>query len=203
MGERGYWRRVAVGLAVAGLVVLFAAMVRAADLAGAAGAEPAAAQRGVFVGRVEIPGGRRLYFECRGRGRPTVILVSGLGNGADVWGLLDAGVSRPPVLAGVARFARVCAYDRPNTLLQSGGRSRSDAVPQPRTAADAVAELHALLRAARVPGPFVLVGHSIGGLVVRLYATYELLRELLTPEQWAAYARFTSLEPVPGLDPPQ
>jgi pimeloyl-ACP methyl ester carboxylesterase len=79
-----------------------------------------------------------------------------------------------------------------------------------------VAELHALLRAAGVRGPYVLVGHSLGGLFVRLYAstyprqvtglvqvdaTCELLRELLTPEQWAAFARST-LEPVPGLDPP-
>jgi len=120
------------------------------------------------------------------------------------------------VLAGVARFARVCAYDRPNTIVQPDRRSRSDPVPQPRTAADAVAELHALLRAARPRGPYVLVGHSPGGLFVRLYAstyprqvaglvlvdaTYELLRELFSPEQWAALARST-LEPVPGLDPP-
>ena len=112
-----------------------------------------AAQRGDFAGRVEIRGGRELFLECRGRGGPTVILLSGYGNGADVWGLVDAGVRRPPVLAGVARFARVCAYDRPNTILLPDGRSRSDPVPQPRTAADAVGELHALLRAARVPGP--------------------------------------------------
>jgi pimeloyl-ACP methyl ester carboxylesterase len=158
-----------------------------------------------------------MYLECRGRGGPTVVLVSGYGNGADVWSALDPGVSRPPVLAGVARSTRVCAYDRPNTGLLDGGRSRSDPVPQPRSAADAVAELHALLRAARLPGPYVLVGHSFGGLVVRLYAsthprqvaglvevdaTYERHRELFTPEQWAAFQRFTTLAPVPGLDPP-
>jgi pimeloyl-ACP methyl ester carboxylesterase len=145
-----------------------------------------------------------------------VVLVSGHGNAADTWGLLDPGVRRPSVLAGVARYSRVCAYDRPNTFLLPEGRSRSDPVPQPRTAADAVAELHALLRAARLPGPYVLVGHSYGGLVVRLYAstyprqvaglvqvdaTNEWHRELFGPEQWAAFAR-TTLEPVPGLDPP-
>jgi pimeloyl-ACP methyl ester carboxylesterase len=144
-----------------------------------------------------------------------VILVSGYGNGADVWGLLEPGVRRPPVLAGLARFTRVCAYDRPNTILQPDRPGRSDPVLQPRTAAGAVAELHALVRAARLPGPYVLVGHSLGGLFVRLYAstyrrhvaglvlvdaTYELLRELLG-EQWAGFARST-LEPVPGLDPP-
>ena len=50
-------------------------------------------------------------------------------------------------------------------------RSRSDPVPQPRTARDLVADLHALLHAAAVPGPYVLVGHSLGGVVVRLYAS--------------------------------
>jgi pimeloyl-ACP methyl ester carboxylesterase len=216
IGECGYRRRLGVGLAVAGLLIPFAAPAHAARAAPAAGGEVSTAQRGDFAGRVEVRGGRDLYLECRGRGRPTVILVSGYGNGADVWSLLDAGVRRPPVLAGVARSARVCAYDRPNTILLPDGRSRSDPVPQPRTAADAVAELHALLRAARLRGPYVLVGHSLGGLFVRLYAstyprevaglvlvdaTSELLRELLTPEQWPGFARF-SLEPVPGLDPP-
>jgi pimeloyl-ACP methyl ester carboxylesterase len=212
----GIGARLTVGLAVAGLLVSFPGSARAAQPGGAAGGNVSVAQRGDFAGRVEIRGGRKLYLECRGRGRPTVILVSGYGNGADVWSRLDPGVRRPPVLAGVARFARVCAYDRPNTLLQPDGRSRSDPVPQPRTAADQVAELHALLRAAPVSGPYLLVGHSLGGLVARLYAsthprqvaglvqvdaTYELVRELLAPEQWASFSRST-LEPVPGLDPP-
>jgi pimeloyl-ACP methyl ester carboxylesterase len=216
IGERGCRRHLAVGLAVASLLIPFAAPARAAHAAPAAGGEVPAAQRGDFAGRVEIRGGRELYLECRGRGRPTVILVSGYGNGGDVWSLLDPGVRRPPVLAGVARFTRACAYDRPNTILLPDGRSRSDPVPQPRTAAEAVAELHALVRAARLRGPYVLVGHSLGGLFVRLYAstyprrvaglvlvdaTYELLRELFTPEQWAGFARST-LEPVPGLEPP-
>jgi pimeloyl-ACP methyl ester carboxylesterase len=175
-----------------------------------------AAAGGDFARRVRIGGGRRLYLECRGTGRPTVILVSGYGNGGDVWSLLDPGVRRPPVLAGVARHSRVCAYDRPNTIRQPDRPGRSDPVPQPRTAADAVAELHALVRAARLRGPHVLVGHSLGGLFVRLYAstyprqvaglvlvdaTSELLRTLFSPEQWTALARST-LEPVPGLDPP-
>ena len=178
---------------------------------------PVGAAGGDFARRVQIRGGRRIYLECRGTGRPTVILLSGYGNGGDVWSQLDPGVRRPPVLAGVARSSRVCAYDRPNSILQQPDRpGRSDPVPQPRTAADAVAELHALLRAARLRGPFVLVGHSLGGLFVRLYAstyprqvaglvlvdaTYELLRELFSPEQWTTLTRLT-LEPVPGLDPP-
>ena len=157
-----------------------------------------------------------MYLECRGRGGPTVVLVSGYGDGATTWSVLDPGVREPAVLAGVARSNRVCAYDRPNTLLRPEGRSRSDPVAQPRTAADAVGELHALLRAARLPGPYVLVGHSLGGMFVRLYAstyprqvaglvlvdaTYELLRDLLTPDQWAGFVRST-LEPPVDLDPP-
>ena len=179
-------------------------------------AAPAAAAAGDLARRVPLTGGRSLYLECRGTGRPTVILASGYGNAADVWSAREPGVRRPAVLAGVARRSRVCAYDRPNSYLLTERPGRSDPVAQPRTAADAVAELRALLRAARVRGPYVLVGHSLGGLFARLFAstyprrtaglvlvdaTYEGLRDLFAPEQWAALARST-LEPVPGLDPP-
>jgi pimeloyl-ACP methyl ester carboxylesterase len=121
------------------------------------------------------------------------------------------------VLPAVAGFTRVCAYDRPGTLIVRDNAphpNRSDSVPMPRTAADLVADLHALLQAAGVPGPYVLAGHSLGGLVVRLYAsTYpgavdglvlvdglsERLETLLTPEQWAAYVQRFLLLP-PGLE---
>jgi len=75
------------------------------------------------------------------------------------------------VLRGVARLTRVCAYDRPNNRLLDGRPSRSDPIARPVTAGSAVADLHALLGAARVPGPYLLVGHSFGGLIARLYAT--------------------------------
>ncbi len=212
-------RFVALGLGLMGVLALVAPSPGAAEPARAAAGQPSPAQGGDFAGRVEIAGGRKLYLECRGQGRPTVILVSGYPNRGDVWSQLDPGVSGPPVLAGVARHSRVCAYDRPNTVTPAGDTlalSRSDPVPQPRTGAALVAELHALLRAARLPGPYVMVGHSLGGLFVRLYAstyprqvaglvavdaTYERLRELFTPEQWAALAR-TTLEPPFALDPP-
>jgi pimeloyl-ACP methyl ester carboxylesterase len=105
-------------------------------------------------------------------------------------------------------FTRVCAYDRPGTVapLKDDVRpSRSDPIPQPRTAPDAVVDLHTLLRAAGVPGPYVLAGHSLGGLFMRLYAsTYpgdvvglilvdpysERLETLLTAERWAALVWF-------------
>jgi pimeloyl-ACP methyl ester carboxylesterase len=166
---------------------------------------------GDFAGRVTIGGGRKLYLACRGTGRPTVILEAGYRNDADIW---STEVSHPPaVLPGVAAFTRVCAYDRPGTLLDARHRSRSDPVRMPRTARDAVADLHALLRAARVPGPYVLVGHSLGGLFVRLYAsTYprevaglvlvdafpEAVKALLGPVHWPSTERLLN-QPPPGL----
>ena len=217
--KRLHRRALGLALALTGALIVVGPPAGAADVTRAAAGQPSSAQAGDFAGRVELPGGRRLYLECRGQGRPTVILVSGYPNRGDVWSQLDAGVRGPPVLAGVSRYSRVCAYDRPNTVTPVGDAlafSRSDPVPQPRTGAALVAELHALLRAARVPGPYVLVGHSLGGLIARLYAstyprqvaglvpvdaTYEVLRELLSPEQWAAVARIT-LEPSFGVEPP-
>jgi pimeloyl-ACP methyl ester carboxylesterase len=89
--------------------------------------------------------------------------------------------ARIMVLPGVAASTRVCAYDRRGTIgevnhdLDPHGPpffpSRSQPVPQPRTTRDKVDDLHALLRAADIRGPYVLVAYSAGGLVVRLYAS--------------------------------
>jgi pimeloyl-ACP methyl ester carboxylesterase len=165
---------------------------------------------GDFAGLVDIGDGRKLYLECRGAGSPTVILEAGAGNNGQTWDTIGLGADSraTAVLPGVAAFTRVCAYDRPGTILDLEHHSRSDSVPMPRTAGDVVADLHALLGAAAVPGPFVLAGHSFGGLVARLYATtypeevvglvlidaahedyYAAQREALTPEQWAEFAR--------------
>src|SRR6476661_10489708 len=100
---------------------------------------------------VDIGGGRKLYLECKGIGAPVVILEAGLRNRADIWSVKpDAGEA---VFPQVATFPRVCAYDRPGTTLGVDRFSRSDSVPMPRTAADAVADLHALLGAAAIPPP--------------------------------------------------
>ena len=146
---------------------------------------------------VDIGGGRKMYVECRGTSSPTVVLVAGLKASADDWNITKG--PGPAVFAEVAKFTRVCAYDRPGTPVGEKP-SRSDPVPQPSTAGQAVADLHALLKAAGEARPLVLVGHSYGGLVVRLYAsTYpddvsglvlvdaltEGLRDAETPEQWA------------------
>lgn len=117
-------------------------------------------------GTVDIGGGRELFLECHGSGGPTVILVSGLGDGADVWSTRAGDdASSPTVYDDVAGFARVCAYDRPGT---SG--SRSTPVAQPTTAQVSADDLQALLSASGEAAPFVLVGHSYGGPIIRLLA---------------------------------
>jgi pimeloyl-ACP methyl ester carboxylesterase len=156
----------------------------------------AAAEGSNSGGLVDIGGGRKIYLKCQGTGSPAVVLVGGRMASADDWSV--AHKSAPAVFPQVAKFTRVCAYDRPGTPVGEKP-SRSDPVPQPTTAKDAVADLHALLSAAGETGPYVLVGHSYGGLVVKLYArTYpkdvaglvlvdalsEGLQDALTPEQW-------------------
>ena len=156
-----------------------------------------AAASGDFAGLIDIGGGRKMYLECRGTGSPTVVLVGGLRASAEDWGIADK--SAPAALHEVSKFTRVCACDRPGTPVGEKP-SRSDSVPQPVTAGDAVADLHALLTAAGEAKPYVLVGHSYGGLIVRLYAsTYpedvsglvlvdalsEGIQDAETTEQWA------------------
>ncbi len=174
--------------------------------------------------RIQV-GGREIYLECHGTGSPTVVLQSGFGNAGDIWSVAEA--SPPPVAAGLAPSNRVCVYDRPGTvrvLTDSGAPSstplpgRSAEAPMPRTGADVVTELHGLLEKAQVPGPFVLVGHSLGGLLNFLYArTYpEQVRGLvmvdatppalvsLLPADAAAYLRGSLLTPPtsnPGYVP--
>ena len=125
---------------------------RDATPAASSASSPGAARSGPFSGLVDI-GDRSLYLRCEGEGSPTVILEAGR-FASDTW---DA------VLAGVAPLTRVCLYDRANQGL-------SDPAPLPRSGQDVVKDLHALLMAADVPGPFVLVGATMGGLFTRLYA---------------------------------
>jgi CubicO group peptidase (beta-lactamase class C family)/pimeloyl-ACP methyl ester carboxylesterase len=169
---------------------------------------------GNFADLIDIGAGRKIYLECRGSGSPTVILESGYRNDADIWSAqLEAGMS--PVFSQVARFTRVCAYDRPGTFLDPDHLGRSTPAPMPRTASDLVSDLHALLQTARVPGPYVFAAHSFGGIFARLYAsTYpnevvgmvlvdalsEKARTGLTPEQWKLYVDFGFTKPTPGLE---
>src|SRR6266481_8264661 len=157
----------------------------------------AAAEGSNSGGLVDIGRGRKIYLKCQSTGSPAVVLVGGRMASADDWSVADK--SAPAVFPQVAKFTRVCAYDRPGTPVGEKP-SRSDPVPQPTTAGTAVADLHALLIAAGEAGPYVLVAHSYGGLIGRLYAsTYpddvsglvlidalsEGLKDAETPEQWA------------------
>ena len=177
------------------LDVLLIVVVSLVDSLGVAVAD--ASGNGDFAGLVDIGDGRKMYLKCSGRRSPTVVLVGGLRASAEDWSISDK--SKPTVFNEVGKFTRVCACDRPGTPVGEKP-SRSDPVPQPTTAKDAVADLHALLSAAGEAGPYVLVGHSYGGLIVRLYAsTYpkevsglvlvdalsEGLQDAETREQWA------------------
>jgi pimeloyl-ACP methyl ester carboxylesterase len=175
-----------------------------------------AAGHGAFAGRIAIRGDRKVYLECRGSGRPTVMLEAGTGNLGSIWTEPPSGPGRA-VLPAVARFTRVCAYDRPGTFRLPDTLSRSDPVAMPRSTLDVVRDLHALLRAAGAPRPYVLAGHSFGGMVARLYATNHpravaglvsvdaqsehlaaAYKELLAPDVYAA--TILNPQPPPGLE---
>ncbi len=206
---------------VAGAVSAPGAQARQTQFQASQTATADSARRG-FSKKVTIPGGRRLYLECRGTGSPTVLLEAGTGDRGDIWSLPPSGAG-PAVLPSVTRFTRVCTYDRPGTYLLPDRHSRSDPVAMPRTARDIALDLRALLRAADVPGPYLLVGHSYGGLVARLFATsyprqtaglvsidaqnedfIAAYKRLLTPEQYTAAVLDpqppAGLEDVSGLE---
>jgi Alpha/beta hydrolase family len=138
------------------ICLLFVPLVTALDPAAAH-----ASQSGDFARLVDVGGGRKIYLECRGEGSPTVVLVAGLRGSAEDWNI--AAKPGPRVFPEVAKFTRVCAYDRAGTPVGEKP-SRSDPVHQPTTAGTAVADLHALLTAAGEAGHYVLVAHSYGGL---------------------------------------
>ena len=163
-------------------------------------------------GLVEV-GGRLLYLTCQGQGSPAVVLeAGGKGNSA----------SWSPVLPGIAEFTRVCAYDR-------AGGGYSSSVPAHESLEAMVHDLHALLDAAGVEGPYVIVGHSLGGRLVRPFADlypsdvvgmvlvdpgHEAFltraQAALTPHEWEQYIeaaggvalRMQEMQGTVGLGPP-
>jgi pimeloyl-ACP methyl ester carboxylesterase len=105
-------------------------------------------------GKLVDIGGRRLHIHCTGTGSPTVILDAGLGDPSLYWFLVQP---------EIAKFTRVCSYDR-------AGLGWSDPSPGPRTAHQIAADLDALLTRT-VPPPYILVGHSGGGYFSRVYTS--------------------------------
>jgi pimeloyl-ACP methyl ester carboxylesterase len=166
------------------VTVLALAVVAGLLIAGCAGSTTNSAAEGAettmtastpsadFSGLVKIGGGRKIYMECRGKGSPTVVLVSGLGNAADIWSVTADPKNERAVFDEVAGFTRVCAYDRPGTIRVTDDDKPSPSTPveQPTSAKAAAADLEALLGASGEPAPYVLVGHSFGGPIIRLYA---------------------------------
>lgn len=120
-------------------------------------------------------GSHRLHIRCAGQGMPTVIFDAALGGSSLSWSLVQP---------AIARVTRACSYDR-------AGFGWSDAGPMPRTAGRIVDELYELLRVDAVPRPYLLVGHSFGGLVMRLFTSRHpddvaglVLIEPAIPEEW-------------------
>jgi pimeloyl-ACP methyl ester carboxylesterase len=101
-----------------------------------------------------LPDGRRLHLFCLGQGQPVAIIAPG-------WHIPAIGWNRIQPL--MAKQTRVCVYDR-------AGYSFSDPGPMPRDSAAEVKDLHDALKSADVPGPYILVGHSLGGFDARLFA---------------------------------
>lgn len=141
----------AVGLTLAGVVGARAA--RAADAA----ANPAQAWWAGYLANaqaVKLPDGRSMTLYCEGQGAPVVVLESGLGDGAWSWARVQD---------QMAARTRVCSYDR-------AGYGKSSPGPEPRDSKAITADLAAMLKAAHVAGPYVVVAHSIGSLDARLFA---------------------------------
>lgn len=170
------------------------------------------ASDGDFAGTVAIEGGRKVYLECHGSGSPTVIFESGLRSRGDIWTWSEEG-DGTGVLPRVSPFTRACTYDRPGTLAHFPYVSRSEPVPMPRSTGDAAIELHELLATAGVPGPYVLVGASTGGLIAREYASLypaevsglvlvdaisEAMEGLMRPGQFARYNLYYLQSPSPN-----
>lgn len=137
-----------------GCVLGMALAVAAAHAAGADDAEARDAPYAKAEQLVDVDHGRRLNLYCVGEGSPTVVFDAGLGGDTASW---------DTVQPAVAQKTRTCSYDR-------AGLGFSDPATRPGTSANIVDDLQRLLTAAGIKPPYILVGHSYGGLNVRLYA---------------------------------
>jgi len=163
----------------------------------------------ILTGGLVDVGGHRLRIEQTGAGAPTVVFDAGLNQPMETWGA---------VRSQVAAFTRVVTYNRAG-LGKNPGKSDRASGPSPRTSEHVVRDLHTLLGKAGVGPPYVLVGHSFGGLNVRLFASRypseviglvlvdaahedQFLRfaTLKPPEQREKYLRHEKGENVEGVD---
>jgi pimeloyl-ACP methyl ester carboxylesterase len=103
---------------------------------------------------VDVGGGRHLNLHCRGTGSPAVIFDSGLNDSTIAWALVQPAISKTNA---------TCSYDR-------AGMGFSDAATRPGTAANDVDDIHKALQVAHIMPPYILVGHSAGGMAVRVFA---------------------------------
>jgi pimeloyl-ACP methyl ester carboxylesterase len=174
-----------------------------ASASSTASAESTGAPTADVAGSLVSIGERSLWLECMGEGDPTVILESGMGGDHRTW---------ERVQPELATSARVCTYDR-------AGIGESDPALSPRTAADAVDDLHAILDAYGLEPPYVLVGFSFGGVISQLYvSSYPVeiagmvLVESNHPKEWDEFKvhltedqiaedRQFSLDNPEGMDP--
>jgi pimeloyl-ACP methyl ester carboxylesterase len=136
-----------IGVVLLGLMLLGAIYESAAEVADARAYPP--------PGQMVDVGGYRLHINCTGTSAPTVVIDAGWGDWSEAWS--------SSVQPAVANSVRVCTYDR-------SGMGYSDVGPLPRSAEQFAQELHTLLHQGGVPGPYVLVGHSMGGLTMRVFA---------------------------------
>ena len=146
---------------VLGLLALIVALLIVALIVGSiweAGQRHAALQHFKPRGQiVDIGGGRHMHIDCRGTGVPTVVLEAGLDtNGTQAWSAVQD---------QIASFTRVCSYDR-------AGIQWSDNKPAPHDGEGVAHDLHALLTAAGEKGPYVMVGHSLGGPYIMTYVRH-------------------------------
>ncbi len=180
-------------------------------------------------GLFDVGDGRKLFLDCQGAGAPTVFIIPGKGSYAEAWNVVvppddpirsspydiitqaKLGPSPDAAQPTIARTTQVCAYDRPNT--RPDGSDRSTEVPQPHDVQQDVDDVVALLGASQLPGPFVFVAHSYGGLIADLLArtrpdlvaglvmvdpVSEFLETLGSPAQNAAWERDSMTPPEPG-----
>ena len=141
-------------LRISSIVLLVILILAVSTLAAGAVAKSNLAKQHPAPGQLVDVGGYKLHLNCVGEGSPTVILAAGLGDFSVVW---------DKVQSEIAKTTRVCSYDR-------AGYGWSDPSPEPVSASLMAEELHTLLVNANVPGPYVMVGHSLSGVIVRVFA---------------------------------